>query len=428
MQLEVEERGPVERRLRIELPTAEVDRVFDHVFHEIGRSARLKGFRPGRVPREVLERYYAHEARHEALEHLIRHSLPKAIEQAALEVIGEPRLEPDEEPRAGLPFRYAVALEIRPRIEIQQVKGLAVQRPVLPEPEADPVESYLEELRQGHAQLVAEPDGTLAARGHVAVLDFEGRIDGKTFEGGHGKEVSLELGAGAAIPGFAEQVEGMVAGSERDFDLAVPEGYPAAAVAGKTARFHVRLVELKRKDLPALDDEFAKDVSEVETLEALRAQLRERMEQGRTRERERRLREAVVAALVDANPFPVPPSLVTREVDARIARVLRQLRVQSETQNLREQIERWREELRPQADRAVRLSLLAPVIAAAEGIRVSEEDVDARVRQMAEAEERPYKELRRAFAEQGMLDGVRAGLLEERVVELATSAATLSDA
>jgi trigger factor len=428
MQLEVEERGPVERRLRIELPTAEVDKVFDHVFHEIGKSARLKGFRPGRVPREVLERYFAHEARHEALEHLIRHSLPKAIEQAALEVIGEPRLEPDEEPRAGLPFRYAVALEIRPKIELKQVRGLAVKRPILPEPEGDPVESYLEEARQGHAQLVAEPEGTLAARGHVAVLDFEGRIDGKTFEGGSGKEVTLELGAGTAIPGFDEQVEGMVVGGERDFDLSVPESYPAAAVAGKTAHFHVRLVELKRKELPALDDEFAKDVSEAETLDALRGQLRERMEQGRERERERRLREAVVAALVEANPFPVPPSLVASEINARLARVLRQLRVREETPELRAQIERWREEMRPQAERAVALSLLAPVIASAEGISVGEEEVDARVRQMAEAEERPYKELRRALSERGMLDGLRAGLVEERVVELATSAATLSDA
>lgn len=428
MQLEVEERGPVERRLRIELPTAEVDRVFDHVFHEIGRNARLKGFRPGRVPREVLERYFAHEARHEALEHLVRSSLPKAIEQAALEVIGEPRLEPDEEPRAGLPFRYAVALEIRPRIELKQIKGLAVTRPVLPAPEGDPVESYLEEARQAHAQLVAEPEGTLAARGHVAVLDFEGRIDGKTFEGGSGKEVTLELGAGTAIPGFDEQIEGMVVGGERDFDLSVPESYPAAAVAGKTARFHVRLVELKRKELPGLDDEFAKDVSEAETLDALRAQLRERMEQGRERERERRLREAVVAALVEANPFPVPPSLVASEINARLARVLRQLRVREETPELRAQIERWREEMRPQAERAVALSLLAPVIASAEGISVSEDDVDARVRQMAEAEERPYKELRRALSERGMLDGLRASLVEERVVELATSAATLSDA
>ncbi len=428
MQFEVEERGPVERRLRIELPTAEVDEVFDHVFQEIGKSARLKGFRPGRAPREVLERYFAHEARHEALEHLVRQSLPKALEQAALEVIGEPRLEPDEEPRAGLPFRYAVALEIRPKIELAQVRGLAVRRPVLPDPEGDPVERYLEESRQRHAQLVAEPEGTLAARGHVVVVDFEGRIEGRTFEGGNGKEVTLELGAGTAIPGFDEQLEGMVAGGERDFELGVPESYPAAAVAGKTARFHVRLVELKRKELPALDDEFAKDVSDAETLDALRTRLRERMEQGRARELERRLREAVVAALVDANPFPVPPSLVTHETNARIARVLRQLRVSDDTPELRAQIERWRDEMRPAAERAVRLSLLAPVIASAEAIEVSEQDVDARARQMAEAEERPYKELRRALSERGMLDGLRASLVEERVVELATSAATLSDA
>ncbi len=427
MDVAVEETGPVERRVRVALSTAEVDAEFERVYRELGRSARLRGFRPGHVPRDVLERYFVAQARVEVLERLVRATLPRALEEGALEPLGEPRLEPDEEPRAGLPFRYAVALEIRPTIELAQIAGLAVVRPSLPEREGEPVEGYLEELRAGHAQLIAEPEGTTAARGHVAVIDYEGTIAGRPFQGGSGKEMSLEVGSGAAIPGFDEALEGMAVGTSRDFELAIPESYPVAEAAGKTARFQVRLVELKRKELPELDDEFAKDVSEHETLDALRAELRERVEQGRAREAERRAREAVVDALVAANPFPVPPSLVEREIAARIGRLLRAVGRRVPEEQLHEQVARWREELRPAAERAVRLALLVPPIAQAEGIAITEEDVDARVRELALAEKRPPKEVRRLLAERGMLDTLRAGLLEERVVEFATARANLSD-
>jgi trigger factor len=428
MQLEVEEIGPVERKLRVEIPTAEVDAAFDSVFRELGRIAHLRGFRRGKAPRAVLERTFGDRARGQVLERLVQETLPKAVAETKLAVIGEPRLEPEGEPKQGSPYVYEARFEIRPEIELAAVRGLEVEVPPAPQSEAeeDPVEKYLEDLRRAHTQLVAEPEGTLAARGNVVVIDYEATIDGQAFEGGSGKEAEIEIGSGRAIPGFEEQLEGMPADGERDFDLELPETYPEKSAAGKTAHFSVKLVEVKRKELPELDDEFAKDVSELETLEALRADLRRRVDEGREAEQRRRTREAVLDKLIEVNPFPVPSGLVERQLHSRIVRAVQAFEGRIPPEELRKMVERWREEWRDAAERDVRLGFLLPEIAQSEGMEVAEEEVDARVRQEADAQGQPVAQVRRRYKEEGMLEVLRAQLLEDRVVEFLVTEATLS--
>ncbi len=427
MDLQVEETGPVERRLRVEVSTAEVDAAFEVVYRQLGSKARLRGFRPGKAPRTVLQRVFGDQARAETMERLVRETLPKAIEQAELALVSDPRLAPEAEPKEGAPFIYEANVEIRPSIELKTVRGLEVTRPTLPEPEQDPLERYVEELRASQAQLIEEAEGVQAARGHVVRLDYEATVEGEPFDGSQGRGQQLELGSGSAIPGFEEQVEGMTVGAERDFEIELPASFPRQELAGKLARFHLTLHELKRKELPELDDEFAKDVSEFDTLDALRADASQRIEEGRQRQQTQAEREAVIEALVQANPFPVPPSLVDRELDGQIARVLAPMRSLPPEQ-LEPQIQSLRERWRPQAERGVRLALLVPEIAREESIEVADADVDARVAEIAKERNEPVRKVRRSLAEQGVLDALRAGLLEERVVEFATAQATLSDA
>jgi trigger factor len=427
MSVQVEETGPVERRLRIDIPTAEVDAAFDSVYRELARTTRVRGFRPGRAPRSVLERMLGERARAEVVERLVHESLPRAVNEADLAVVGEPRLRPEAEPKQGTPFVYEATVEIRPPIELRKVRGLEIERPVLPEPEEDPIDHYLEELRGSQAQLVAEPEGTLAARGHVAVLDYEGTCDGRPFEGGSGKEVALELGASRAVPGFEEHIEGMSVGTEREFDVEIPETYPGREVAGKQAHFNVRLVELKRKELPDLDDELAKDVSDFDSLEALREDLRAKVTASRDREMARLLRETVAKKLVEENPFPVPPSLVERQLSSRLAQAVGALGREVPVDQVREAVEKWREEWRPQAEDQVRLALLVPDVAKAESIEVTDEDVEAALREIAQARNVKVTQLRREYRERGVLDGLRASVLEERVLEFLVAEATVSE-
>jgi trigger factor len=397
------------------------------VFRDLRKTARIKGFRPGKAPRSILEKQFAEHARGEVLQQLVQQTLFYAIEQADLDIVTEPRLEPDEAPLQGASYQYHATVEIRPQVELKQVEGLKVDAPELPEPDEDPIERHLEQLRERQAEVVEEAEGVAAARAHVAVIDFRGTIDGEAFEGGSGEEVPFEIGADRAIPGFEDELIGLQVGDEKAFEVDFPEDYPAEEVAGKRARFEVTLKELKRRELPELDDEFAKDVSDFESLEDLRADLRRRVEEGREQERKRLLRQSVIRAAIEANPFPVPASLVHQQLHSMINRMLSQMPPMDEERR-QQFMDRWHAEWEEQAERDCALAFLVPKIAEAHEIEISDEDVDAHLVELAEQQEQSVTQIKRIYQERGALPQLRAGLLEERVVEFLVSKATLEGA
>ena len=428
MDVSVEETGPVERRLHVEIPTTDVDAAFEAYFHEMRRSAHIKGFRPGKAPREVLEKYFGERASGEVLQRLVEESLGKAITNSDLDVLGEPRLKPGEPPKPGTRFSYEAEVDVRPAIEVAKVRGLEVKRPVLPVPEQNPVDAHLEEMRQRQAQVIEEESGVAAARGHIAVLDYTGKLDGKPFAGSSAREAQIEIGGGRTFGGFEDAIVGMLVGDERAFDVAMPEDHADEALRGKTVRFEVKLVALKRREIPELDDEFAKDVSTFATLAELRADLERRVAEGRSEEQKRLERGAVVEALLAANPFPIPAHLVESQVRARIGRMLGQLgNARVSRDGLAQLVERWSQELRPQVESEIKLALLAPAIAKKESIEVSDADVDEQLARIAEANGQKLGELKREYRERGLLDALRAGIVEQKAVEFALLAAKLSD-
>ena len=344
MNVSVEETGPVERRLHIEIPTTEVDAAFESFFREMRRSAHIKGFRPGKAPREVLEQYYGDRASGEVLQRLIEGSLFKAIEEKQLDVLGEPRLDPSDLPKPGSQYAYDALVDVRPEITVTAVKGLELVRPALPTPEKDPIEAHLEDLRQRHAQVVDADSAVPAAAGLIAVIDYVGKIDGEPFQGSSARESQIELGAGRTFGGFEDQLIGLRVGDEKAFDVAMPDDHADEKLRAKTVRFEVKLVALKRRELPALDDEFAKDVSSFETLAELRADLEKRIGEGRAAELKRLERAAIVEKLVDSNPFPVPAALVDAQLRARIQRMLQQFGgAQLDREVLGPLVERWQD-------------------------------------------------------------------------------------
>ncbi|MGH7291110.1 MAG: trigger factor, partial [Myxococcota bacterium] len=422
----VEETGPVERRLRIEIPTTEVDAAFESFFREMRRSAHIRGFRPGKAPREVLEQYYGDRASGEVLQRLVESSLFKAIEEKQLEVLGEPRLEPSDMPKPGAQYTYDAHVDVRPEINVTAVKGLELKRPVLPIPEKDPIEAHIEDLRQRHAQVIEEDSAVPAAAGLIAVIDYVGKIDGEPFEGSSARESQIELGAGRTFGGFEDHLIGLRVGEDTAFEVAMPEDHADEKLRAKTVHFEVKLVALKRRELPTLDDEFAKDVSNFATLAELRADLERRIGEGRAAELKRLERAAVVEKLVESNPFPVPPALVESQLRARIQRMLQQFGgAQLDSELLGPQVERWQAEMRPQVEREIKLALLAPEIAKLESISASDEEIDAQLTRIAESSQRKFSEVKREYREHGMLDSLRAGLVEEKVVEFALAEAKL---
>ncbi len=429
MEINVEETGPVERKLSIQVPTAEVDAAFHEVFREVGKTAHIKGFRRGKVPRNVLEKYYGDRAAGEVLERLVRETLFKAIQEKELDVLGQPRLDPSEHPKQGAAYSYDALVEIRPVIELRELTGLKVVRPQLPIPDEDPVDAHLQQLREGQGQLVEVEAGTTSARGHTAILDYQGFVDGEAFDGGTAEAAQIEIGAGRTIPGFEDNLVGLQAGDEREFQVDFPEDYPAEHLSGKNATFKVKLQELKRSELPELDDEFAKDVSEeFETLDALKADLRRRVEEGREEELKRLERDAVIDAALEAHPFPVPPSLVENQLAERIHRSMQQFGGQLPEEQQRELVTNWMEEWRPQVEREVKVALLVPEIAKAHELEVTPEDIDAHLNEVAEQQGQSVGQIKKTYQERGLMPAIAGGLLEQKAIEFLVSTASLSDA
>ena len=421
MNLNVEETGPLERRLQVEIPTAEVDRAFDAFYRDLGRRAQLKGFRRGRAPRAILERRFGREARGEVFQTLVRDTLFQAIEQAELDIVGEPRLDSGDAPTQGAGFCYEATVEVCPEIRLAQVEGLKLAAVELPEPGADAVEAQLEELRDRWADLVEEGEGVAAAAGHVASVDFEGRVGGETFEGGSGTEVGFEIGSGRA-PDFEQALVGLRVGDEKSFEVDFPQDHSTRAVAGRKVEVKVVLRGLKRKQLPALDDELAKDVSQCETIDELRAELARRLEEDRAAERRRLERERVVEALIAANPFPLPRSLVDAQIENIVQHMTRRAASPRSEEERAELAGRWREEARSPAERATARALLIPKIARSRGIEVGDDEVERRIAQIAELQGHDAARLRRAYRERkDGIERLRFSLLEEKVVEFLLS-------
>ena len=314
--VEVAEESAAVKRVAVEVPAPRVDQLFERAYRELARSARVRGFRRGKTPRSVLRRLYGAGLAEDLERQLVGETLPDVLENALLAPVSEPEIEATA-PREGEPFHYRVRVEVKPAIELGEWKGLAAQRPDEAVSEAD-VDRALENLRERHATLAEEPPETPAALGHWVTLDFEGRIAGNPFEGGSGKDATVELGAGQLLPEFDEQLVGARAGEARLVRVRFPEDYGQEELAGKEAEFEVRISALQRRDVPALDDEFAKDLGDLEDLAALRAKVRSDLEKIREREVKTTLRRTVLDSLIERTTFDVPPHLIEERLARRI--------------------------------------------------------------------------------------------------------------
>jgi trigger factor len=408
------EESATARRLEVVVAPARVRRAFERAYRELARSTRVRGFRPGKAPRSVLERLYGASVSQQIEERLVAETLPDALEQAGLEPVAEPAIDAAA-PRDASEFRYTARVEVKPRIELPDTTGLPARRPRV-EVRPEEVEAELEALRQRGAPLVEEPEGTRAARGHVLSIDFEGTVDGHPFEGSRGKDVEVELGAGHFLPDFEAQLEGVAVGEERELRVRFPREYASAALAGKEAVFRVRVHALKRRVVPELDDEFAKDLGDFEDLAALRARIRADLLALRESAARAELRRSLVDALIERTRFEVPPGMRDRELARQLQVARHRLEGQMPEPALERQLARWREEWRPRAEREVREALLLEAVARAEGIAVDPAEIEARIEQMARERGTTAARLRKGFREGVLEQVVGTELRDERVL------------
>jgi trigger factor len=391
-------------RVDAEVSAEELESTVQRTASALGREMRIPGFRKGKVPAPMVIRRMGREF---VLEQAVKDALPhwyeEALMRADVSAVGDPKLDLGELPPAGESLSFSIEVGITPKAELGRYEGLEVGR-AEPEVPEEAVEAELERLREGFGRV--ETVDRPIAEGDLAVLDFVGRVDGEEFEGGRARDYMLEVGSGRLIEGFEEQLVGARAGESRTVELEFPADYHAEELAGKPAAFDVEVKEVKEKALPALDDDFASEASEFDTLEDLRADIRHKLAHAQEHSIEHEFREAVVDAAVAEADVQLPDELVqarAEEMWSRTERALARQNIDPETylKASGKTREALIEEALPDAARALGRESVLEAVVEAESIGVSDEDLAEVLEATAEREKLEVDELLRRLKETG---------------------------
>ena len=425
MNVQIEDVSSIKKKLSFEVDAEQVDAEIRKTYQKIAKTAKVKGFRPGKIPQAVLEKYYAPQMEEQVLGRLINDSYFKALVEHRISAVSDPEIVESSPLEKGKTFSYEAEVEVKPEIEVKDYTGLALQKESF-EPDPQVVEDRLEELRAGRSQM--EVSSREEARGgDSVVIDFEGFVDGEAFEGGKAEGHVLELGSGNFIPGFEEQLEGMKREEEREIEVTFPEEYGNKELAGKPATFKVVLREIKEKVLPELDDEFAKGFG----LESF-AKLKEEIDTSyRTQEKNRidgDLRERLMNALIERNPVEVPEAMVSSQLDYMLGNVRNRMQSQGmslEMLGLNE--ESFKQMYRETAVKQVQGSLILEAVAKQENLKVEDSEIDGKLEEVAAMANAPLDAVKKHYAGDDARRGLIMQIAEEKVVRFLLDNSTVEE-
>jgi len=411
MKVEVQELEPCKRQLVVEAPESEVAAAWEAAYGRVQREARLPGFRRGKVPRSLVRSHFAGEVRRAVAEQLVPDVYRRAIDETRLSPVDDPHVQ-DLQLEEGQPLRFTAVIEIKPAIALQSYRGVAVRHAPKALTDAD-VDATLQTLAERHATLVtvARP----AATGDFVVVDYTIEPEGLPARTEQG--YAFEVGRGRVLAEMDEAVIGLAAGDERQLTVRFPAEHAREELRSKTGRLALRVVEVKEKEVPALDDDFARALGSHPTLAELRAAVRADLEAARERQDRHALEEAVIDAVLAQHEFAVPDSLVLREVAHRIGRMQAGMSRQGiDPATLDWDYDKLTDELRPAALRAVRWALLQEAIAETEELAVSEAEVEAEIARLAQEAGRAPQAVRGMLQKGGDLERLRLTLRERKVL------------
>jgi trigger factor len=406
--------------LEVEIEEQKVAEALDKAFRKIVNRVNVPGFRKGKVPRKIFEARFGVESLYQdAIDILLPSAYSEAVDQTGIVPVDRPEVDVEQFGK-GQPFKFKAKVTVKPEVKLGEYKGLDVPLADTEVTEEE-INQELERLQQRHAELVVVDEGP-AQMGDVTVIDFEGFENGVPFEGGKGERYSLELGSGSFIPGFEEQVVGLNIAEEKDINVTFPEDYHVENLAGKPVVFKVKLHEIKRKNLPALDDEFAKDISEFDTLDEYKQDLASKLKERKAKEAQS-AREAALVDLAAANAeVDIPEVMIDTEVDNMLKEFENRIRMQGLTLDVYYQFSgqdeaALRAQLRPDASKRVRNNLVLEAIAKAENLEVTEQDIEEELNNLSKVYKRSADELRNLFASNGYLSTLKSDLEVRKAVK-----------
>jgi trigger factor len=410
--------------LTIEIPGEDFTAAIDRVYRKAKGSMAVPGFRKGKAPRKLIEKMYGADIFYEdALNELYPDALDAAVKDAELEVVGYPQVSVDHMGPDGV--QMTATLGVKPEVKLGQYKGIEAPKDSVEVTDED-VDNEMQPLiaRATTQETVERP----VENGDTAVIDFEGFKDGEAFEGGKGENYSLKIGSGSFIPGFEEQVVGMNVGEEKDLNVTFPEDYGAAELAGAPVVFKVKVNEIKADVVPEIDDEFAKDVSEFETLEELKADLRAKVEKRKTDAAQSAFETAVMDKAIANAEMEVPDTMVEYELDRQMQNFEQRIagygmKLDQYLSMMGTNRQEFAENQRPGALRSIQQDLLLEAVVKAENIEASQEEKDAEVKRLSEEFGMEEDKVRAAVSEEQLAYGVQVQKASNVIVESAVAVA-----
>ena len=405
--------------LQVEVEAEKVLEALDKAFKKVVKQVNVPGFRKGKVPRQIFETRFGVESLYnDAVDILLPEAYAEGIKETGIEPVDRPEID-IEQFEKGKPFIFKAQVTVKPEVELGEYKGLDIPEKDFSVKEEEIAEE-LKRLQNRHAELIIAEDEVV--QGDTTVIDFEGFVDGVAFEGGKAERHSLEIGSGSFIPGFEDQIIGMKKEDEKDIVVTFPENYHSNDLAGKAATFKVKLHEIKRKKLPELNDEFAKDV-DFETLDELKEDIKKKLEERSENEKKQYLKDSIIEKAVENANVEIPEAMVDQEVERMLKEFEQQLTYQGMNLDLYYQFsgtdeDGLKEQFQKDAQFRVKTNLVLEKIANEENIEVSEEEIDEEVKRFADLYKRDIEEIRSLFNSRDYgLDGLKDGIQIRKTVD-----------
>ncbi|MBM7644742.1 trigger factor [Scopulibacillus daqui] len=407
--------------LTFEVDAESFNKSLDKAFKKVVKKVNVPGFRKGKVPRKIFEQRFGVESLYQdALDIMLPEAYSKAVDETGIEPVDRPEIDV-EKIEQGSPVVLTAAVTVKPEVKLGEYKGLEVEKQDTEVTDED-VDNQIKQLQERFAELVVKEEGEVE-EGNTAVIDFEGFVDGEPFEGGKAENYSLEVGSNTFIPGFEEQLVGLTVGAEKDVKVTFPEDYHAEELKGKEATFKVKLHEIKEKQLPELDDEFAKDVNdEVETLDELKETIKKQLKETKERNAENATRDTVVEKASENAEIDIPEAMIETELDRMVREFEQNIQSQGLTLDMYYQFsgtdqESLREQMKDDASKRVRANLTLEAIVKAENIEVSEEEIEKELEKMAENYKLSTDQVKQMLAMQGGNDLIKSDLQLRKAVD-----------
>ena len=416
MQVNIESPSNLRRKMTIELEADEIRRELDRSYNELKRGVHMKGFRPGKAPRQILERFFGDQVRGEVIQKLIKDSTDKALKEHDLKPVAEPEIVTEETDLAKI-LRFSATFDLKPEIVVKDYVALKVPRATVEVSEQE-VDEAMERIRQRMATLKKVDTRTQVRDGDVVIADLQGFDDGKPVAGTKAEALRLEVSEQTLAHGLHEAVVGAEIGRTKSTQKAYPAEYQEKDLAGKTIEWRVDVKEIFEKQLPALDDEFAKDHGEFQTLAELREKVRGELLEGAKQEARRRARQGLLEIVLERNPIEVPQSLVERELSTLEAQaaILNQARgIPSE--QAAESAHAARDEMRPQAEKLARTQLILGAIADQEKVEISDDELAEEIGRLVRNQRR-RESAAEYYAKDENREALRDSMRRERAMEL----------